>query len=46
MDINIQKPIVKSTLFKKAKFRFVIDLDTTITYIEAPKSIKNIMKHG
>jgi hypothetical protein len=33
MDIEIQKPTVKSTLPEKAKFNIVIDLDTMITCI-------------
>jgi hypothetical protein len=37
MDIKIQKPIVKSTLLKKAKFMLVIELDTMITYTKASR---------
>jgi hypothetical protein len=37
VDIKIQKLIFKLTLLKKAKIMFVIELNTTITYIEAPK---------
>jgi len=34
VDIKIQKLITKLTILKKAKFRLVIELNTTITYIE------------
>ena len=37
MDIKIKKHTVKSTLPKKAKIRFGVELDTKIKYIEAPK---------
>jgi len=37
MDIQIKKHIVKSTLPKKAKIRFGVELDTMIKYIEAPR---------
>jgi hypothetical protein len=36
-NINIQKPTVKSILFKKAKFMFVIEFDTMITCTETPR---------
>lgn len=35
VNIKIQKPIVKSTLPKKVKFKLVIEFDITIIYIEA-----------
>ena len=34
-DIKIQKLTVKLTLFKKAKFRLVIEFDITITCTKA-----------
>lgn len=34
LDIKTYKFIVKLTLLKKANFRFVIELDTTITCTE------------
>lgn len=37
MDKRFQKSIIKLTLFKKTKFRFVIEFHTMITCIEAPK---------
>jgi hypothetical protein len=33
VDIKVQKHIIKLTILKKAKFRLVIELNTTITYI-------------
>jgi len=35
VNIKIQKPIVKSTLPKKVKFKLVIEFDTMIIYTEA-----------
>jgi len=52
LDIKIKKPMVKSTFPKKAKFRLVIELDTIITFIEAPRICKPklnpmpIKRHG
>jgi hypothetical protein len=40
MDIKIQKPTVKSTFLKKAKFMLVIELDTMITYTKASRLYK------
>jgi len=37
VDMKIKKPTIQLTLFKKAKFRLVIELDITITYTEAPR---------
>jgi hypothetical protein len=37
MDIEIHKPIIHLILPNKDKSRLVIELDTLITYIEAPK---------
>jgi hypothetical protein len=37
MDIKILKPLVKSTPPKKAKFRFMIELDSIETYTEIPR---------
>ena len=34
VDTEIQKPIIKSILPKKVKFRLVIEIDTIITYTE------------
>jgi hypothetical protein len=37
MDIKIQKPTVKSTIPKKAKFKLVIEFDIIITITEVPR---------
>ena len=37
MNINIRKLTVKLIIVKKAKFKPVIELDTMITYTEAPR---------
>jgi len=37
MDIKIQKPIIKSTIPKKAKFKFVIEFDIMIISTKTPR---------